>query len=85
MNVVERRTRIEGKDQDLMVTATVVLKISIRLSDSQCGHLSSVRKVLLLQVRVSVGFTRPQNFFSRGHRATLPALSKDLGGCYCAN
>ena len=47
MNVVERRTRIEGKDQDLMVTATVVLKISIRLSDGQCEQRSSVRRVLL--------------------------------------
>src|SRR5882724_7278044 len=47
MNVVERRTRIEGKDQDLMVTATVVLKNSIRLSDSQCEQRSSVRRVLL--------------------------------------
>jgi hypothetical protein len=41
MNVVERRTRIEGKNQDLMVTTTVVLKNSIQLSDSQCGHRSS--------------------------------------------
>jgi hypothetical protein len=38
-----------------------------------------------LQVRVSIGFIRPQNFFSRGHRAALPALSKDLGGRCCAN
>ena len=41
MNVVERRTRIEGKNQDLMVTATVVLKNSIRLSDSRCERRSS--------------------------------------------
>src|SRR3989442_10936836 len=41
MNVVERRTRIEGKNQDLMVTATVVLKNSIRLSDSRCERRSA--------------------------------------------
>jgi hypothetical protein len=85
MNVVERRTRIEGKDQDLMVTATVVLKNSMRLSDSQCEHLSSVRRVLLFAGARFNRLHRPQNFFSRGHRATLPALSKDLGGCCCAN
>jgi hypothetical protein len=85
MNVVERRTRIEGKDQDLMVIATVVLKIRFGSATASADIYPAFERSCFLQVRVSVGFTRPQNFFSRGHRATLPALSKDLGGCCCAN
>jgi hypothetical protein len=85
MNVVERRTRIEGKDQDLMVTATVVLKNSIQLSDSQCEPRSSVRTVLLFAgVRFNRLHSAAKFLFTRQPRSAL-GISKDLGGCCCAN
>src|SRR5437016_6010901 len=67
----------------LTVKTATVLKLGS--AAAVVNGAPALERAFSLQVRLSIGFIRPHNFVSRGHRAALPALSKDLGGRCCAN